>query len=148
LNGNLIGRSNVHENNGPVDQWSPLTLQSTLNLKTGDQLWVTIEYTGSSSYLYDNSRHQTHFTGFMLEEEIAASLWGFLTKIWLWMQLHLLNTHTKFQVSICKLWIRPSKNQFCLPDLQKTGGLEMGEDLFDRNSFTVWNFHKILLQMN
>jgi hypothetical protein len=74
LNGNLIGRSNVHENKGPVDQWSPLTLQSTLNLKTGDQLWVTIEYTGSSSYLYDNSRHQTHFTGFMLEEEIAASL--------------------------------------------------------------------------
>jgi hypothetical protein len=44
--------------------------------------------------------------------------------------------------------MRPSKNQFCLPDLQKTGGLEMGENLFDRNSFTVWNFQKILLQMN
>jgi hypothetical protein len=27
--------------------------------------------------LDDDSRHFTHFTGFMLEEEIVASLWGF-----------------------------------------------------------------------
>jgi hypothetical protein len=26
--------------------------------------------------LYDNEYHYTHFTGFMLEEEIGASLWG------------------------------------------------------------------------
>jgi hypothetical protein len=26
--------------------------------------------------LLDNNNHYTHFTGFMLEEEIAASLWG------------------------------------------------------------------------
>ncbi len=75
LNGNVIGRSNIYEGNTPVNQDSPLTLQSTLNLKTGDQLWVEISYTsGSSSYLYDNSGHYTHFTGFMLEEEIVASL--------------------------------------------------------------------------
>jgi hypothetical protein len=77
LNGNIIGSSNVYENTTPVNQWSPLTLQSTLNLKTGDQLWVQISYypSGSSSYLYDdNSGHYTHFTGFMLEEEIVASL--------------------------------------------------------------------------
>ncbi len=41
--------------------------------------------------------HRFHVGG-----EIGASLWGFLTKIWLWMQLHLSNTHTKFQVSIGK----------------------------------------------
>jgi hypothetical protein len=74
LNGNVIGMSDVQEWNGFVDQKSPLTLQSTLNLKKGDRVWVTIDYTGSSSYLYDNSEHYTHFTGFMLEEEIAASL--------------------------------------------------------------------------
>jgi hypothetical protein len=52
-----------------------LTLQSTLNLKKGDRVWVTIDYSGSSSALWDNSfDHSTHFTGFMLEEEIAASL--------------------------------------------------------------------------
>jgi hypothetical protein len=28
-------------------------------------------------YLIENSDHHTHFTGFMLEEEIVASLWSF-----------------------------------------------------------------------
>jgi hypothetical protein len=75
LNGNRIGRSYVGENKGPVNQYSPLTLQSTLNLKTGDRLWVTINSSdNSSSYLYDSGSHYTHFTGFMLEEEIVASL--------------------------------------------------------------------------
>ncbi|XP_046456152.1 uncharacterized protein LOC124203522 [Daphnia pulex] len=74
LNGNLIGSSNVNEDNGPVNQYSPLTLQSTLNLNKGDQVWLEINYYGSSSYLYDSSSHYTHFTGFLLEEEIVASL--------------------------------------------------------------------------
>ncbi len=76
LNGKIIGSSLVRENNGPVDQVSPLTLQSTLNLKKGDQVWMQIWYTdNSSSYLYEyDSYHFTHFTGFMLEEEIVASL--------------------------------------------------------------------------
>jgi hypothetical protein len=51
-----------------------LTLQSTLNLKKGDEVWVQIDYGGSSLYLFDGSWHFTHFTGFMLEEEIVASL--------------------------------------------------------------------------
>ncbi|XP_046646027.1 uncharacterized protein LOC124336314 [Daphnia pulicaria] len=81
LNGDLIGTSQVREDKGPVSQSSPLTLQSTLNLKKGDQVWVGIEYfDGSSSFLYEyQDSHQlyyhfTHFTGFMLEEEILASL--------------------------------------------------------------------------
>jgi hypothetical protein len=75
LNGNIIGSSYDQETYAPVDQRSPLTLQSTLNLKKGDRVWVTIDYSGSSSALWDNSfDHSTHFTGFMLEEEIAASL--------------------------------------------------------------------------
>jgi hypothetical protein len=74
LNGNRIGSSFIEEFNGPVDQYSPFTLQSTLNLKTGDQFWVEISYS-SDSYLRDGSDyHHTHFTGFMLEEEIVASL--------------------------------------------------------------------------
>ncbi len=76
LNGNLIGSSNVYESTAPVHQYSPLTSQSTLNLKKGDQLWVTIDYSDSDSdsYLFDDIWHRTHFTGFMLEEEIVASL--------------------------------------------------------------------------
>ena len=75
LNGNWIGASRVSPNNGRIDQFSPLTLQSTLNLEKGDQLWVQIFYSDLDSYLADfSSHHYTHFTGFMLEEEIAASL--------------------------------------------------------------------------
>jgi hypothetical protein len=76
LNGNLIGASTVHEYNVPVWQLSPLNLQSTLNLKKDDQVWVAFYYypPGTSSYLVDDNRHFTHFTGFMLEEEIVASL--------------------------------------------------------------------------
>ncbi len=76
LNGNVIGSSHVYEGNGPVLQMSSLTLQSTLKLKKGDRILLGIQYTGSDSFLYDgdDSRHYTHFTGFMLEEEIVASL--------------------------------------------------------------------------
>jgi hypothetical protein len=75
LNRNRIGVSYVEENKSPVDQYSPLTVQSTLNLKKGDQVWVEILYSGSSSFLDENrDYHYTHFSGFMLEEEIVASL--------------------------------------------------------------------------
>jgi hypothetical protein len=75
LNGNRIGESHVEERNVPVDQFSPLTLQSTLNLKKGDRVWMMIGYSGSDSYLVEfEGDHSTHFTGFMLEEEIVASL--------------------------------------------------------------------------
>jgi hypothetical protein len=72
LNGNLIGSSHVEEKTNPVDQWSPVTLQSTLNLKKGDRVWVTIS--GGRAYLYDDNDRLTHFTGFMLEKDILASL--------------------------------------------------------------------------
>ncbi len=85
LNGYIIGTSNVQESKGPVSQQSPFSLQSTLNLKKGDRVWVQIYYandTVSFAALVDNDNgnvgnHHTHFTGFMLEEEIVASLWGF-----------------------------------------------------------------------
>ncbi len=74
FNGNRIGSSDVDENKVPADQYSPLTLQYSLKLEKGDQVWVMIFYSGSDSSLYDNTYHSTHFTGFMLEEEIVASL--------------------------------------------------------------------------
>ncbi len=74
LNGNLIGRSYVYEDRGVNRKHSLLTFQSTLNLKKGDQVWVQIKFNGSSSHLFDSVNHYTHFTGFMLEEEIVASL--------------------------------------------------------------------------
>ncbi len=74
MNGGRIGLGYVEESNNVANQDSPLTLQSTLNLKSGDQVWVAINYQSTGAYLYDDSDHFTHFTGFMLEEEIVASL--------------------------------------------------------------------------
>ena len=74
LNGVKIGRGYVEESNTVANQWSPLTVQSTLNLKKGDQVWMAIDGMSTGVYLADTSSHYTHFTGFMLEEEIVASL--------------------------------------------------------------------------
>ncbi len=75
LNGGRIGEGRVDEANTIAGQHSSLTLQSTLNLKSGDQVWLAIRYQSSGAYLYDDSPyHFTHFTGFMLQEEIVASL--------------------------------------------------------------------------
>ncbi len=74
LNGVPIGVGDVEEANTVADQQSPLTLQSTLNLKSGDQLWVEIGSHSTGTYLFDNGDHHTHFTGFMLQEDIVASL--------------------------------------------------------------------------
>jgi hypothetical protein len=73
LNGNIIGASRVQESKGPVDQFSPVTLQSTLNLEKDDRVWMEIIYSPALC-LSDDEYHVTHFTGFMLEEEIVASL--------------------------------------------------------------------------
>ena len=74
LNGDLIGKARVEESNNVAYQLSPLTVQSTLNLKKGDQVWVAIYILSPGVYLNDNFDYFAHFTGFMLEEEIVASL--------------------------------------------------------------------------
>jgi hypothetical protein len=74
LNGGRIGWGYVEESNNVAGQLSPLTLQSTVNLKKGDQVWLEIYVLSSGAFLADNSFHFTHFTGFMLEEEIVGSL--------------------------------------------------------------------------
>jgi hypothetical protein len=75
LNGAEIGSGYVREYNTDGGQKSPLTLQSTLNLKKGDQVWMEIYWQSTGAYLADLIyKHFTHFTGFMLEEEIVASL--------------------------------------------------------------------------
>jgi hypothetical protein len=75
LNGNIIGSNTVEQNGNVFDQLQPLTLQSTLNLKQGDQVWMQITFTDDTASLYDDILyHSTLFSGFMLEEEIVASL--------------------------------------------------------------------------
>ncbi len=75
LNGSLIGSGHVDEQNTISVDFSQLTLQSTQNLKKGDEVWLVITYISPGVILVEEiGRHFTHFTGFMLEEEIFASL--------------------------------------------------------------------------
>ncbi len=74
LNGEQIGLGSVQDSNVAGNQWSPVTLQSTLKLKKGDTVWVQISYLSPRAYLHDDNFHHTHFTGFILREEIVDSL--------------------------------------------------------------------------
>ena len=74
LNGDNIGRGDAQEANTVSDQYGQLTAQLTLNLKKGDQIWLQITDISSGVNLYDDNYHYTHFTGFMLQEEIVALL--------------------------------------------------------------------------
>ncbi|EFX69058.1 C1qdc1 protein [Daphnia pulex] len=74
LNGGRIVTGWVEEANTVDTQDSPVTVQLTLNLIQGDQVWVQIERLSAGVKLLEDSYHYTHFTGFMLEEEIVASL--------------------------------------------------------------------------
>jgi hypothetical protein len=74
LNGNLIGSAEVGEANTSSTQKFPLSLQSTLALQAGDQVWVQISDQSSGVYLFDDNRHFTHFTGWILEQDNFPSL--------------------------------------------------------------------------
>ncbi len=75
LNDLSVGRACAEDANTVPLQNDQLTIQSTLNLKKGDRVWVQIDRISAGIFLIDSdSAHFTHFTGFMLEEEIVASL--------------------------------------------------------------------------
>jgi hypothetical protein len=52
LNGGRIGLGYVSESNNVAGQESPLTVQSTLNLKKDDQVWVSIDYPGKNKDIF------------------------------------------------------------------------------------------------
>ncbi|XP_046645845.1 uncharacterized protein LOC124336186 [Daphnia pulicaria] len=75
LNGVNKGRSWNEKINGGSSDNDQVGLQVTLNLKTGDQVWVEIDDRFSETFLWeDGSGLNTHFTGWILEEEIKNSL--------------------------------------------------------------------------
>jgi hypothetical protein len=50
-------------------QFETLSLQSTLNLNKGDQIWLDINYLSPGTSLFGGSFNQ--FNGFLLEEDIS-----------------------------------------------------------------------------
>ena len=50
------------------------SIQATLDLQVGDKIWVEIVPSVDASALEDDSKHFTHFTGWLLQENITQSL--------------------------------------------------------------------------
>jgi hypothetical protein len=74
-----IARVQTEESNTVANQFSSLSLQLTLELGKDENIWLQIDIMSSGAVLYDDTTsegggHWTHFTGWMLEEEIAVSL--------------------------------------------------------------------------
>jgi hypothetical protein len=73
LNGNQIGVGESEEANSLSGQNEQLSLQSTLNLKAGDKIWLEITQTfGAGIFLFGGGWN--HFSGWLLEEEFSMSL--------------------------------------------------------------------------
>jgi hypothetical protein len=66
--GTTVGYAWVSEQHTFKDQSSPLTLQSILYLKSGQKVWLEINTISTGVKLY--ASYYTHFTGFLLEEEM------------------------------------------------------------------------------
>lgn len=75
LNTSTIGSSRVEEANTVNQQWSPLIIQSTVTLKSGDRVSLKlVDKSPGDVRLYDDKNHFTHFTGWMLEEDIRHQI--------------------------------------------------------------------------
>ena len=69
LNGNLIGNGYADEDY-TTGQWEMLSFQSTLNLRKGDGIWLQIGDMSTGTNLFGS--YYTHFSGYLLEENIAV----------------------------------------------------------------------------
>ena len=74
LNGNEIGLALADEEGNLDKEFETYHMESTLNLKSGDQVWVAIKYKSSDAYIFDNFQHQNHFTGFLLQQYFDNSV--------------------------------------------------------------------------
>ena len=68
LNGNFIG-TGWAETESNYDH-PTFTLQSTLQLNAGDQISLKLT-SGGNGYLDDHGSHYTHFTGWLLQEDLS-----------------------------------------------------------------------------
>ena len=72
LNGNLLVGGHANELSSTAsEEYETVSLQSTVNLQSGDQVWLQITTANSGRYLYGLP---THFSGFLLQENMSQSL--------------------------------------------------------------------------
>lgn len=71
LNNSEVGR--ILSETQSDGSFHTISLNSILELKTGDEVWINIVEIYSGTYLYDTSAHYTYFTGQLLQENVARS---------------------------------------------------------------------------
>jgi hypothetical protein len=59
---------------GNNEQFGTYDMESTLNLKLGDQVWMAIKYKSTDTYVFDNFQHHNHFTGWLLQQDFENSV--------------------------------------------------------------------------
>ena len=70
-NGNRIAKTNS-DSVSSASQYETFSLQSTLQLQVGDQIWVVISSISAGAHFHGNTN--THFTGWLLQEDVSLSL--------------------------------------------------------------------------
>ena len=75
VNDSEVGRGLTRTHAQGNFSYYTISLHSTLELKATDEVWVSIASSLSSeAWLHDNEHHYTHFTGHLLQENMASSL--------------------------------------------------------------------------
>jgi hypothetical protein len=75
LNGNAIVGAQTDVSNTSEAILTPISLQSTLALQAGDQVWLQIpEHSSAGVYLYGDDGRVTYFNGWILEQDNFPSL--------------------------------------------------------------------------
>ncbi|XP_046448137.1 uncharacterized protein LOC124196926 [Daphnia pulex] len=72
-NGNEIGLA-LADVVGNMGQFETYDMESTLNLKSGDQVWLAIKYKSTDTHVFDNFQHHNHFTGWLLQQDFDNSV--------------------------------------------------------------------------
>lgn len=72
LNGGNVGACSADERDSSISE--NLSVQATLSLTAGSKIWIQISYVRGPTRLSDNVYHFTHFSGWLLEEDIRSSL--------------------------------------------------------------------------
>ncbi len=70
VNGVQIGRAECASRTGGGD-WETLTIQSTIELKMGDLVWLQIVHLQGAHLQDDSAGHFTHFSGWLLQEDLS-----------------------------------------------------------------------------
>ena len=70
-NGSRIAKT-YSDTTSPGGQYESFSLQSTLQLQVGDQIWVDISGIAVGAHFHGNTN--THFTGWLLQEDVSLSL--------------------------------------------------------------------------